>query len=235
MEQLGTAGYSIHHFPLFSLLNHQTGVFHMAIKMKKLGKSKPSEKEDKKVSKAERLEKQAKADAKEAKVLKAERLEKKSKKAAKEEKLSKSERKAQIKAEEKKSKKLGKAGKEKKVKKSKRVKEVEVVKPIKEKIKKNDLIELLMEKCDLDKNQTKSVIAALETIIKGSLVKKSCGEFNFQGLFKLRTKDVPAQKGGVKKKNPFKPGEMMVTKAKPASVKVKAAALGKLKKIVIGE
>jgi nucleoid DNA-binding protein len=134
---------------------------------------------------------------------------------------------------EEKSKKKSKDKPEKK--KKKKVVEQVVIKPIKEKISKNDLVERLMEKCDLDKKQVKAVIAELETIIKGSLVKKSCGEFNFQGLFKLRIKDVPAQKGGVKKKNPFKPGEMMVTKSKPASVKVKALALGKLKKFVVGE
>lgn len=119
-------------------------------------------------------------------------------------------------------------------KKKKKVREVEDIRPIKEKVKKGDLIERLMDGADIDKKTAKAVVEVLEKTMKGCLVKKSCGEFNFQGLFKLTLKDVPAKKGGKKAINRFT-GEEYITKDKPASVKIRARPLNKLKKAVIPE
>ena len=67
------------------------------------------------------------------------------------------------------------------------------------------------------------MLAALENTIISSLHKKGVGEFNFNGLVKLRTVDKPATKAR-KGRNPFT-GEEITIKAKPASRKVRARAL----------
>jgi hypothetical protein len=91
-----------------------------------------------------------------------------------------------------------------------------------------------MEGADIDKAQAKAVVATFEKLIKSCLVKKSIGEFNFQGLFKLILKDAPAKKGGKKAVNRFT-GEEYITKDKPATFKIRARALNKLKKSCIPE
>jgi nucleoid DNA-binding protein len=62
------------------------------------------------------------------------------------------------------------------------------------------------------------------------LGKKGCGEFNFNGLVKLRTVDKPATKAR-KGRNPFT-GEEIMIKAKPASRRVRARALRSLNAMI---
>ena len=69
---------------------------------------------------------------------------------------------------------------------------------------------------------------ALEALILKELSKKGPGLFVIPNLVKLKLIKKPATKAG-KKPNPFKPGEMMEVKAKPASVKVKPVILKGLK------
>ena len=67
---------------------------------------------------------------------------------------------------------------------------------------------------------------ALGSLMAADLSKKGCGEFNFNGLMKLKTVNkpaTPARKG----RNPFT-GEEMMFKAKPASRKVRVRALRNL-------
>jgi len=125
-----------------------------------------------------------------------------------------------------------KSGKAKPVR-VKKVKEVPVYTPVKEKLNRTQLIEHLAEETELDKKQIKSVLDAIEQVIFGSVTHKGVGEFQIPGLLKIKTVHKPATKGGEKKKNPFKPGEMMITKAKPATVKVKILPLKKLKDAAI--
>lgn len=93
---------------------------------------------------------------------------------------------------------------------------------------KTTVYKALAEKTGLEAKQVASVFEALETLIKTELGKKGPGEFSIPGLIKLKLIKKPATKAG-KKPNPFKPGEMMEVKAKPASVKVKPVVLKSLK------
>lgn len=156
--------------------------------------------------------------------------EKKSSK-SKEDKVKKSSSKVSKKESSKDKKKSKSKDKdEKKAKKSKRKeKEVEVVTPIKEKMKVSELMEHLAEESGVEKKQVKAVIEALSNVIKGSMVKKGCGEFTFPKLFKMRIKDIPAKKAR-KGISPFT-GEETVFKAKPASRKVKILPMKTLKEV----
>lgn len=130
------------------------------------------------------------------------------------------------KVEEKPAKKVKKCDKPEK---AKAKKELPTYDPVKEKFKVTGLIEELADRADVDKKDVKRVIESLTDLICGSLVKKGVGEFMFPGLMKIVTIKKPAVKGGKKVKNPFKPGEMMITKDKPATVKVKVRPMKKLK------
>ena len=148
-------------------------------------------------------------------------------------KKSKSKGKEEIVKKKKKSKegeKVERSSKKKKgEKKARKVKAVIEVKPIKEKLSRMGLINHLVDETAVEAKSVKKVLAALEATIKGSIMKKGLGEFTFPGLFKVKTKFKPKQKGGEKKQNPFKPGEFIITKPKPASIKVKILAMKKLK------
>ena len=90
----------------------------------------------------------------------------------------------------------------------------------------------LATKTGLTRKQIGQVFDALSGIIKAQLGKKGPGVFKVPGsLFKLKLQHVPARKAGTKP-NPFKKGEMMEVKAKPAYSKVKVLALKSLKDMV---
>lgn len=95
---------------------------------------------------------------------------------------------------------------------------------------KTTVFKTLAEKTGLETKQVASVFEALETLIKAELSKKGPGEFSIPGLIKLKLIKKAATKAG-KKPNPFKPGEMMEVKAKPATVKVKPVVLKGLKEL----
>jgi nucleoid DNA-binding protein len=86
-----------------------------------------------------------------------------------------------------------------------------------------DVIKTVAMATELKPRQVKEVFAALTAIMAADLGKKGAGEFNFNGLIKLRTVDKPATKAR-KGRNPFT-GEEIMIKAKPASRKVRARAL----------
>jgi hypothetical protein len=73
----------------------------------------------------------------------------------------------------------------------------------------------------------KAVLVALEDTILGSIHKKGAGEFTLSGLLKISAQAVPAKKKRFGK-DPFT-GEERWFPAKPASVRIKARALKKLK------
>jgi len=86
-------------------------------------------------------------------------------------------------------------------------------------------------KVNLEAKQVAAVFDALEEIIKSQLGKKNGpGEFVIPNLVKLKLVKKPATKAG-KRPNPFKPGETMEVKARPASSKVKPVALKGLKEL----
>jgi nucleoid DNA-binding protein len=89
-----------------------------------------------------------------------------------------------------------------------------------------DLVRTIAAGTDLKPGKVKEVFDALSAIMAADLGKKGPGEFNFNGLVKLRTVDKPATKAR-KGRNPFT-GEEIMIKAKPASRRVRARALRSL-------
>ena len=85
---------------------------------------------------------------------------------------------------------------------------------------------------ELKKTEVAKVFDAITEVIKKELSQKGPGMLTLPGLFKLKAKRVPAQKGGKTVPNRFKPGEMTVTKDKAASTRVTARALKGLKEML---
>lgn len=83
----------------------------------------------------------------------------------------------------------------------------------------------------LEPKQVSAIFEALEDLIKKELSKKNGpGEFIIPNLVKFKLVKKPATKAG-KRPDPFRPGQMMEVKAKPASVKVKPVILKGLKEL----
>ncbi|SAI72381.1 DNA-binding protein Bph2 [Bordetella ansorpii] len=101
------------------------------------------------------------------------------------------------------------------------------VRPIKEALNKSQLIAHLVETTGVEAKSVKTVLAALEGSVLGSVDKKGAGEFTLPGLFKISVQKVPA-KAKRFGKDPFT-GQERWFPAKPASVKVKVRPLKKLK------
>ncbi|VTU45920.1 MULTISPECIES: HU family DNA-binding protein [unclassified Variovorax] len=101
------------------------------------------------------------------------------------------------------------------------------VKPVKETFTKSGLASHLAEQSGVEPKAVKAVLAALETAILGSINKKGAGEFTLPGLLKIGVLKVPAKKKrrGI---DPFTKVEREFP-AKPATVRIKARALKKLK------
>jgi nucleoid DNA-binding protein len=99
--------------------------------------------------------------------------------------------------------------------------------PIKDTFTKASLAAHLAERADVDVKAVKAVMVALEDVILGSVHKKGTGEFTLSGLLKISAQAVPAKKKRFGK-DPFT-GQERWFPAKPASVRIKARALKKLK------
>jgi nucleoid DNA-binding protein len=93
-----------------------------------------------------------------------------------------------------------------------------------------DVIKQIGASTELKPRQVKDVFEALSAILAADLGKKGPGEFNLNGLVKLRTVNKPATKARMGR-NPFT-GEEIMIKAKPASRKVRARALRPLNDMV---
>lgn len=79
----------------------------------------------------------------------------------------------------------------------------------------------------------KQVKAVLDALLSNGLDQvKKVGSFTVPGLVKLTTVTKPAVAGGKEVPNPFKKGEMMITKDKPARTVVKARVLKGVKDAV---
>lgn len=96
---------------------------------------------------------------------------------------------------------------------------------------KSGLVAHLVEQTSVDKKSVTAVLAGLEAAILGSLSKKGVGSFVLPGLLKLQTVAVPAKpkRKGI---NPFTQQEVVFA-AKPATTKVKARPLKKLKEAAL--
>lgn len=89
---------------------------------------------------------------------------------------------------------------------------------------KAQIFEAVAEATGFTKADVKKYFEALEGVVIKQLSKKGPGVITLPGLVKLTATQKKATKGGEKKPNPFKPGEFLITKPKPASVKVRARA-----------
>jgi hypothetical protein len=85
----------------------------------------------------------------------------------------------------------------------------------------------LAEQSAVEPKAVKAVLAALESTVLGAVHKKGAGEFSLLGLVKIDVQQVPAKKKRFAK-DPFT-GEDRWFDAKPATVRIKARALKKLK------
>ncbi|GMV30261.1 MAG: hypothetical protein AMXMBFR59_23860 [Rhodanobacteraceae bacterium] len=100
-------------------------------------------------------------------------------------------------------------------------------KPIKDSFTKSELARHLAEQAGVEPKAAKAVLAALESTMLGSIHKKGAGVFTLPGLLKVTAQAVPAKKKRFGK-DPFS-GEERWFPAKPATVRIKARALKKLK------
>lgn len=100
-------------------------------------------------------------------------------------------------------------------------------KPIKDTFTKSELARYLAEQTGVEPKAVKSVLAALETTMLGSIHKKGAGSFTLPGLLKVTATAVAAKKKRFGK-DPFSGVERWFP-AKPATVRIKARALKKLK------
>jgi hypothetical protein len=98
-----------------------------------------------------------------------------------------------------------------------------------------DLAEMLKGKVgkdvELKPKDVAAVFTTLHEYIKKELGKKGAGVLALPGLVKMQRIVKPATKGGMQP-NRFKPGEMMMVKAKPARTVVKVRPLKNLKDLV---
>ena len=101
------------------------------------------------------------------------------------------------------------------------------LKPIKTAFNKTSLTAHLAEQSGVDVKSAKALMAALESTVLASIHKKGAGSFTLPGLLKITAQSVPAKKKRMGK-DPFT-GEERMFAAKPASTKIKARALKKLK------
>jgi nucleoid DNA-binding protein len=101
------------------------------------------------------------------------------------------------------------------------------MKPIKTAFNKTSLTAHLAEQSGVDIKAAKALMAALESTVLASIHKKGAGSFTLPGLLKITAQSVPAKKKRMGK-DPFT-GEERMFAAKPASTKIKARALKKLK------
>ena len=110
-------------------------------------------------------------------------------------------------------------------------KPIKTIKPIKESFTKTGLAAYLAAVTEVEPKSVKAVLAALETTILGAVHKKGAGEFTLPGILKIGVQQVPAKKKRFGK-DPFS-GEERWFPPKPASVRIKARALKKLKDAAI--
>ena len=101
--------------------------------------------------------------------------------------------------------------------------------PVKARYSKSQIVNEIATNTDLGKKQVNEVLEELTSLIERHITSRGCGEFVLPGLLKVTTRKVPARKAK-KGINPFTKEPMMI-KARPASVKVTARPLKKLKEM----
>jgi nucleoid DNA-binding protein len=101
--------------------------------------------------------------------------------------------------------------------------------PAKKSRTKSEIFTILAEHSGTSRKQVASMFETLGNIMAADLGKGT--DFNVAGFMKVRVINRPATKATMKP-NPFKPGEMMEVKAKPARKIVKVRPMKALKSLV---
>jgi len=97
-------------------------------------------------------------------------------------------------------------------------------KPAAKSLTKSELFKQLSESTGLSKSDVTKFFDELSAIVVKSLSKRG-GVITIPGLIRFKIQKKKAQKGGKLVPNRFKPGEFVTTKDRPASNKVKVAAV----------
>ena len=97
---------------------------------------------------------------------------------------------------------------------------------------KTELLGKIADDTELSKKEVAAVLESLSGCIAKSLGRSGAGKFILPGLLKVQKKKVPARPAKKGVPNPFKPGELMDVKARPASCKVVVRPLKNLKDMV---
>jgi hypothetical protein len=105
------------------------------------------------------------------------------------------------------------------------------LKPIKDSFTKASLAIHLAERAGVEPKAAKALMAALEETVLASIHKKGAKTFTLPGLLKVVAQDVPAKKKRFGK-DPFS-GQDKWFAAKPATVRLKARPLKKLKEAAL--
>lgn len=118
-----------------------------------------------------------------------------------------------------------------------------VVKPIRTKLGRTDLVEHLSTTSGQDKTAVKAVMEALKVTMLAHIAPRGAGEFVLPGMFKIATRKVPAKKvaaikKGTEVRNP-RTGETYAHAGraaftKPATVKVRIRPMKAMKDMAIG-
>jgi len=99
---------------------------------------------------------------------------------------------------------------------------------------KSQLYTRISEDTELTRKQVASVFESLNDVIEGHVKARGAGQFKIPGLLKIKINKKPATKARKNVPNPFRPGEFMDVKAKPARKVVKVLALKALKDMAAG-
>jgi len=103
------------------------------------------------------------------------------------------------------------------------------IKAIKDAYTKTQLFAHIAEDTGLARKDVAKVFVSLNDVIEGHVKSRGAGEFKVPGLMKIKVNKKPATKARKNVPNPFRPGEMMDVKAKPARKVVKVLPLKALK------
>ena len=106
------------------------------------------------------------------------------------------------------------------------------VKGLRKAMTKSQVYGEIAENTELSRKEVAAVFDELGVIINRHIKKGSVGYFTLPGLLKIKTVKKPARKAKKNVPNPFRPGEFMDIKAKPASIRVKVLPLKALKDMV---
>lgn len=103
------------------------------------------------------------------------------------------------------------------------------IKAIRTAYTKSQLYVHIAEDTGLARKDVAKVFESLGDVIEGHIKNRGAGEFKIPGLMKIKLNKKPATKARKNVPNPFRPGEFMDVKAKPARKIVKVLALKALK------